>query len=428
MAFELAAVIDPFGPLIEMVETTNTNFMQLAKYWVENPFPILSTMLANQGTYFEELMNGQGDLILGQIWNNVQTLFSAPFSPGTTLDVQGTAVAIGENISDTAVNVGDDSFPLYFDKESIYLAVLQEFLRNGQVEELKALAPVLNFTNTHISSFLLGVAGPLIAPFVQLGASFEAIGAALEAADFVTAFNEFINIPVRMTNAFLNGGQFLDLTGIVNAINPLPPGISKIGVELGGLLNLVPQDGTFAPVGPAPTVYGGGVGFDGLVIDANLGPVSGTVPGLPIGLAGASLGLNRYTAQQMLVTPPLKSQAASAPAVEVVADTPAPVEDTPAPVEAPAPVEVPAPAEAPAEEPAVAVEEVAAVVDDPAPAVEDVAEIEAAVEAIEAPEAEPAEAPAPVAEDSGPEAAAGADEQSDGDTGRAARSTQRGDN
>lgn len=238
----------------------------------------------------------------------------------------------------------------------------------------------------------------------------------------VTAFNEFINIPVRMTNAFLNGGQYLDLTGIVNAINPLPPDISKIGVELGGLLNLVPQDGTLAPPGPAPTVYGGGVGFDGLAIDATLGDLTASVPGLPIGLTGASLGLNRYTAQQILVTPPLKSQTAAA--VEV-----APVEAAAPIAEAPA-VEVvadaPAPVEVPAEESAVAVEELGAVVDDPAPAVEDIAEIEAAVEAIEASEAEPVEAPAAVAEDSGPEAAAGADEQSDGDTGRAARSTQRG--
>lgn len=356
MAVQLAAVIDPFGPLIQTIETSTANFKQLAKYWGENPFPILSTMLANQGTYVKELMNGQGNLILPQIWNNVKTLFTAPFNPGKTFDIQGTPISTGENISTTGLEVQPGN---YFDKQSVYLVTLQTFLQEGRFDELKALAPILNFTNTHISSFLLGVAGPVVAPFLQLGKSFGAIGAALKAADFVTAFNELINIPVKMTNAFLNGGQYLDLTKIINAIKPLPPEIAKIGVTLGGLLNLVPQNGTFAPQGPAPTEYGGGVGFDGLAIEAELGDLSADVPGLPIGLAGASLGLNRYTAQQMLVTPPLKSAAAAPAAASATPAEPAtpaiPASDVapadPATPAIPAAIEAPAAPEAPAAAP-----------------------------------------------------------------------------
>jgi hypothetical protein len=291
------------------------------------------------------------------------------------------------------------------------------------------IAPVTNFLNNHYSGQVLGLLGTLLSPFVQLVESFTAVGEFFEAGDVIGAINELINIPANMTNASLNGAGFLDLTGIVSAIVPDSP-LTRVGVNLGGLLNVMPQNGGnqqggFVP----PTSWSGGVGIDSLAV-GEPGDLD-YAQGIPNGLLSANIGLGQFLADKLLITPPPPPGAQTAaaapvetPAVEVVADTPAP-----APAEAPAPVEAPAPAEAPAEDVVAVVEEApAAVVDDPAPAVENVAEIEAAVEAIEAPEAEPAEAPAPVDEGSDPEAAAGADEQSDGDTGRAARSTQRGDN
>lgn len=343
MAVNLVAVIDPFGPLVDTIKTSTANLAQLITYWAENPFPFASTLLANQGTYFKELMEGNAKVIPGQILNNIKTLFTAPFSPGATFDLDGTDIATGENISKT-IAVPFSTF--YISKDNAYQGALQELLIAGQIDTVKSLAPILNFTNTHASALLLGALGPVVAPFLRLGKSIDAIGAALKAADFVTAFNEFINIPVKMTNAFLNGGEFLDLTNLVNAIKPLPPEFSQIGVELGGLLNLVPQNGSIVPTQPPlPTVFGGGVGFDGLVLKATLDESETTIPGLPIGLTGSSLGLARYTAKEMLVTPvpkpgaTVQAAAAEAPAVT---ETPAPaVVEVPAPAD-PAAIDTPA--------------------------------------------------------------------------------------
>ena len=51
---------------------------------MEDPLPLLPTIGANLGTYFTELTNGQAALIPGQIENNIQTFFKAPWWNGRT--------------------------------------------------------------------------------------------------------------------------------------------------------------------------------------------------------------------------------------------------------------------------------------------------------------------------------------------------------
>jgi hypothetical protein len=444
LAVELAAsTIDPITPWVQTFETAAANIETLVQFYLQKPFPLLQAVVANLGTYAAELENGQGDLIPEQIWGNIQTFFQAPWDPGTQATLEGPqgelVVPVGQYLSKTEPVQQGQSQPLPPFEGNIFLlqaaasAVLNPSSPTNplSLEFFEGFAPVWNFLNTPYSGQLVALVGTLISPIVQLTKSFTAIGEFFQAGDVIGAINELINIPANMTNAFLNGAGFLDLTGIAGSIfGDLPEG-TTLGIRLGGLLNAMPQDGSLNDPDNPPTTWSGGTGFDGVALSLATPPGLPSVEGIPNGLLGANIGLGQFLADKLLITPPPPPGAQTAaaapvetPAVEVVADTPAP-----APAEAPAPVEAPAPAEAPAEDVVAVVEEApAAVVDDPAPAVENVAEIEAAVEAIEAPEAEPAEAPAPVDEGSDPEAAAGADEQSDGDTGRAARSTQRGDN
>jgi hypothetical protein len=174
-----------------------------------------------------------------------------------------------------------------------------------------------------------------------------------------------------MTSAFFNGA-FLDLTGVIESVtginlNPSEGlAIGNVGLNLGGLLNITPFNGS--PTTP-PTEYNGGVlwnqlgapaGATGFVAD-NIGV------GIPTGHWGSWVGYSQSLAKELKVTPPLKSAAAApaaaaveAPAAPVVAEAPAPVAveaavvaEAPAPAvveapAAPAKIDIPAAAEAPA--------------------------------------------------------------------------------
>ncbi len=405
LAVELAAsTIDPITPWVNTFQTAGANIGTLVEFYMQQPFPLLQAVVANLGTYAAELENGQGDLIPEQIWGNVQTFFQAPWSPGEQVtfpvpEGSSTDLAFGDYLSGTTTNI----FPPKSTYDLLFSNIATQFGSDEcQVEGdclVVQAAPALNFLNNHYSGQLIGLLGTLFAPIIQLTKSFTAVGAYFEAGDVIGAINELINIPANMTNAFLNGTGNLDVTDIINQIVPLP--VDKIGIELGGLLTPVPYNGTTSNPDNPPTIWTGGTGYDG--VTTTIGSL--TIPGLPLGWAGSVVGLGQFLADQLVVTPP----------------PPPPVAAEPAASKQAAPQDIPAPAltEAPTEESAPAVAEEEA--DASAAAIEDIAEVETAVEA-ETSASEPADSAA--AGDSAPKAAADSD-KSDGDTGRAARNTQR---
>ena len=89
------------------------------------------------------------------------------------------------------------------------------------------------------------------------------------------AFSDLIDIPAGMADAFLNGGQSLDLTPVLAALGPvlgveLPEG-TKIGVAMGGLLSpggsaFNALDITIEALGFPLTIAGQGPGAIGSLI------------------------------------------------------------------------------------------------------------------------------------------------------------------
>ena len=388
LAVNLAATIDPITPWVNTFKTAAANIETLGKLNAQNPFPLAKTIGANLATYSKELANGQGNLIPEQIWGNVQTFFQAPWDPGTSVPIPYTdaqpLLAIGEYASDTQPADGTNN------PNSIGLLPAQ--LIAGQLASgceadnsctLRPLIPIVNFLNNHYSGQLVALVGTLIAPFVQLTKSFTAIGEFFKAGDVTGAINELINIPANMTNAALNGVGVLDLTGVLKAVAPDIGGeIGLIGLNLGGLLNAMPQNGSLYDPKNPPTKWAGGIGLDSIVFGQEPPPANPFAGGIPNGLLGANIGLGQFLADKLLVKPPAPGQAlapasavkaaaaveapaaapAEAPAVvsapveaaaPVVAAAPAPVAEAPAPVaEAPAPVEAPAAPATPVSEPA----------------------------------------------------------------------------
>jgi hypothetical protein len=421
LAVELASSIDPITPWVTAFETAFANIQTLGKLNEQNPFPLLKTIGANIATYIEELGNGNAGLIPEQIWGNIQTFFTAPWDPGDGIEIpyvdDPTFVANGEYASDYFPPAGQNPGGV---SNFVFNANVGQWAGGCEEDDsctFRPLIPITNFLNTPYSGQLVALIGTLISPFVQLVKSFTAIGEFFEAGDVIGAINELINIPANMTNASLNGAGFLDLTGIVSAIVPDSP-LTRVGVNLGGLLNVMPQNGGnqqggFVP----PTSWSGGVGIDSLAV-GEPGDLD-YAQGIPNGLLGANIGLGQFLADKLLITPPPPPGAQTAaaapvetPAVEVVADTPVPVE-------------APAPVETPAEEPAAAIAAVAAVVDEVAPTVVDAVAEEISPAVVDAPEVEAV--PAEVAEDPAPKAAAGeASDDDAGDTGSRATDSRRG--
>lgn len=332
--------IDPITPWVDTFQTSFANVGKLFDFYATNPggytsplglegqfqavFPLIQTVIANQMTYFEELTNGNADAIPGQIWNNVQTFFNAPWSPGDPA---------GGYVSGTAVTslVG-----LPLSQQSIF-ALLPTVLGYTPEEwDASPLKPVVDFTATYYSGQVVGLLGPVFAPLIELTRSFTAVGAFFEAGDVTGAINELINIPANVTNAVLNGGGFLDLTGVVNGISPLPPEVKSIGLNLGGVISPpVPQNGSLLPGGTAPTQFDGGVAFDSLSAEISYKVseiprpdgtfVDVTDPGIPVSWIGAAVGLGQFLGQEMVVTPlaPPTEAAAVTAAADVEVEAPA---------------------------------------------------------------------------------------------------------
>ena len=371
----VAAAIDPFTPLEEMVKTSLANTKTLAEFYLQKPFPLLTTVVANLGTYAAELEAGDGNLIPDQIKGNIQKFFQAPWGPGAVYNFApflppgqpdplnipyvpelGTAQYLSKTVPATGTSPAD-----------VYTFGIQILVGQSQDDQCQVdgsclfvtAAPFMNLLNTPYSGQLIGLAGTLLSPLVQLVKSFTAVGAYFTEGDVAGAINELINIPTKTTNAFLNGAGFLDLAGIINKFlpEPLPDG-TKAGLNLGGLLNSMPQDGSLVPPPvtdpptPAdpPTKWSVGVGFDSA---AAYVPDFYDHDGLRNGFWGSTIGLGQFLSEELLVKPPVKSAAAGpaaaaaaaeAPAA-VVADSPAPaVADDPAPVA----VDIAAAVEAPA--------------------------------------------------------------------------------
>jgi hypothetical protein len=190
-----------------------------------------------------------------------------------------------ENVRNNAKNVV--AAPLAVD-----LSTLDLKHRLGPWPQLAAtlppeLQPVLDFTTTYLSGVLLGLVGPVVAPVLALSASVQAIVGALTAedADPVAAINELINIPAKMADAFLNGGQTLDLTPVLSALGldlSAPGMTTKFGLTFGGLLSP------------------GGSIFNAIDINVFAGPLHvADIDGTGPGALGSLIGLSQVIAKAL---------------------------------------------------------------------------------------------------------------------------------
>ncbi len=176
--------------------------------------PVLQQIIANRIGYLQDLP----DLpkILGEMQANLQAAANA-------------FTAADPNTLDVAHQVVYALLPLV--KE--YLSSLVKISDTGM--------QLLAFATSPLSGVLLGLIGPGLGAALVLGENLNSIGADLAAADLGNALRTLIDTPAGMTDALLNGGGTVDITGLVTTFGPLigvefPDGV-KIDLTLGGVFS-----------------------------------------------------------------------------------------------------------------------------------------------------------------------------------------------
>ncbi|WP_144418205.1 outer membrane porin GjpA [Mycobacterium sp. EPa45] len=215
-AIQLAASTD----WTDIFTRAGQNAQALFETWREAPAPILQQIIANQLSYLQQLPDVAA--IATHIQTNLQAALAAPTAPDlSTLDpTHGTFYQL---------------LPAVLQLPGVPAALNLVISPTG----LQLLA----FSTSPLSGLILGMAGPVLGPLLVLASSLDSVRADLTAPtpDVAGALTALANIPAAMTDAFLNGGQHVDLTALAKTFGPaigvsFPDGV-EVGVALGGLLS-----------------------------------------------------------------------------------------------------------------------------------------------------------------------------------------------
>lgn len=252
-AVHLSAAVDPIEAWLQVLDTSGVNLENLAESWLKAPAPLLQQVIANQLGYLGELPDVEA--IAAQIGTNVRAALTTVFAEDL-----GTLDSTHSDVYGLLLNGLPPILPPVVPAD---------------------LAPLVQFSTSYLSGVLLGVVGPVIGPILALAAGANAIVANLggEDPDFEAALNTLVNTPAAMADAFLNGGQSVDITPLLKAVgleSPIP------GLEFGARLVF---GGLLSP---------GGSIFNAMSID--LGDGSGPT-GVGPGAIGSLIGLSQAIAK-----------------------------------------------------------------------------------------------------------------------------------
>ncbi|BBX09695.1 outer membrane porin GjpA [Mycolicibacterium aichiense] len=285
-AIQLAASTD----WADIFTRAGQNAQALFDTWRQAPAPVLQQIVANQISYLKELPDFAA--VANQIQTHLRAALAAPTAPDlSTLD------------------------PTHGTFYQLLPAVLQ---LPGVPEALNLIISptgrqLLGFSTTALSGLILGMAGPVLGPLIVLSSSVDAIRAELTSPtpDVAAALSTLTNIPAAMTDAFLNGGQHVDLTALAKTFGPVigvsfPAGV-QVGVALGGLLS------------PGGSIFNA---LDFAYDNNLLGVLHIHVPlatGTGVGPIGAFMDFTRAIAKAIGWTPPASAATATATARSVAA-------------------------------------------------------------------------------------------------------------
>jgi hypothetical protein len=120
---------------------------------------------------------------------------------------------------------------------TVNIPVLSDLVGATQAAQIE---PYLGFSGSPLSGILWGGIGTTLSPYLQFTDDITGISAALDGAnpDYPTAFDDLVNMPANLTNAFLNGYGDVNLDTVLTDLGIAPPATSAVfTADLGGLLS-----------------------------------------------------------------------------------------------------------------------------------------------------------------------------------------------
>ena len=120
---------------------------------------------------------------------------------------------------------------------SINIPVLDDLVGATEAAQIE---PYLSFSGSPLSGILWGGIGTTLSPYLQFNDDITGISAALDGAnpDYTPAFDDLLNMPANLTNAFLNGYGNVSLDTVLTDLGiATPPTDVAVTADLGGLLS-----------------------------------------------------------------------------------------------------------------------------------------------------------------------------------------------
>lgn len=255
---EIPAVqLTSFDPLTEwqdVLQTAEANATDISDHFSAAPFADLQQSIANDVGYVEDLIKNPSDIgtVLTDLQNSATALFGTSTDPGALwgpfLPDGGPTDTLYQSL-DTTVQATTTGELAVLSIDHLGLFDLTQALVPSLITDT-SLQPLVNslldFTGSPLSGVLIGDLGTMLSPVLEFNADVTAIGDALGGStpDLTTAFQDLVNMPADITNAFLNGYGDVDLTSLLQdvGLTSIPflgssADIADLTVDLGGLLS-----------------------------------------------------------------------------------------------------------------------------------------------------------------------------------------------
>jgi hypothetical protein len=120
---------------------------------------------------------------------------------------------------------------------TINIPVLSDLVGSTEAAQIE---PYLPFSGSPLSGIMWGGIGATLSPYLQFNNDITGISEALSGADpnYTTAFDDLLNMPANLTNAFLNGYGDVNLDTVLTDLGiATPPTDVALTADLGGLLS-----------------------------------------------------------------------------------------------------------------------------------------------------------------------------------------------
>ncbi len=294
----------------DVLQLASANATDIYDHWSPAPAPALQQFLVNQVGFLEEVLKDPSKIsdIPTQIQDNLSAAQNAavvPFEPPNpepyiypSLDTTPSEISISAlgihlfdidlpgkadllNILTNGLNFTIGICPLC---TNVDIPVLQLLLGDTLASQVE---PYLNFSGSPLSGVLWGDIGTTLSPVLQINDDVTGIVDALSGSnpDYTTAFDDLLNMPANVTNAFLNGYGDVNFDALLTEFGiSVPSSSSTLDADLGGLLS------------PAGSLINA-LGFTDTLGDCSIGCATLDVPTRAVGPLASMVELSQAIAE-----------------------------------------------------------------------------------------------------------------------------------